>query len=182
LGTEPGGNFSGARDITLVTGIHVVSDDELMGRVRAGSATAFEVLFERYRASVWRFFRRRTADAGRAEELVQDTFVAVLEAAARYEMCGAFRAFLFGIAYNVLLADRRKAAHRAADLLNDEMPATSTKDPEAEDTSIATRISFHLKVEATRTKGGSHKNCWTLQGFTATHGFGMNSCSYKLTA
>jgi RNA polymerase sigma-70 factor (ECF subfamily) len=118
-----------ARDITLVTGIHVTSDDELMGQIRDGSGTAFELLFERYRTPVWRFFRRRTPDPGRAEELAQDTFVAMLEAAARYEMRGAFRAFLFGIAYNVLLADRRKAAHRSIDpLLHDDIAAVSAGD------------------------------------------------------
>lgn len=123
-------NFSAARDITLLTGTHVTGDDELMGQIREGSGTAFELLFERYRAPVWRFFRRRTPDAGRAEELAQDTFVAVLEAAARYETRGAFRAFLFGIAYNVLLADRRKAAHRASEPLDQDFPA-SAGDPDA---------------------------------------------------
>src|SRR5207237_4070771 len=123
-----GCNFLAAGDITLVTGIHVTSDDELVGQVRDGSETAFELLFDRYRAAIWRFFRRRTADAGRAEELSQDTFVAVLKAAARYETCGAFRAFLFGIAYNVLLADRRKAAHSVADALDDELPAQPAED------------------------------------------------------
>jgi RNA polymerase sigma-70 factor (ECF subfamily) len=123
-----GGNFSGARDITLLTGIDVTSDDELMGQIRNGSGTAFELLFERYRAPVWRFFRRRTMDAARAEELAQDTFVAVLKAAVRYETRGAFRAFLFGIAYNVLLSDRRKAVPRVTDSLNDEVPAPCADD------------------------------------------------------
>ena len=95
-----------------------MTDEELMAEAGNGSRPAFEALFERYREAVWRFFRRRTADAARAEELAQDTFVAVLEGAKRYEQRGTFRSYLFGAAYNVLLADRRKSILRATDTLD----------------------------------------------------------------
>lgn len=65
-------------------------------------------LFARYRQPVWAFFRRRVPDPERARELAQDTFAAVLEAAPRYEPCAAFRSYLFGIAFNVLAAARRR--------------------------------------------------------------------------
>src|SRR4029453_11320380 len=103
----------------------MVSDEDLIAEVKGGSRGAFEELFERYREPVWRFFRRRTADAGRAEELAQDTFVAVLGGARRYEGRGTFRSYLFGVAYNVLLADRRKAAFRATTTI-DEDPVDPT--------------------------------------------------------
>jgi RNA polymerase sigma-70 factor (ECF subfamily) len=95
-----------------------VTDEELMLDVRRGSREAFETLFGRYRELIWRFFRRRTADAARAEELAQDTFVAILEGAKRYEQRGTARAFLFGVAYNVLNADRRRAAFRRTESLD----------------------------------------------------------------
>jgi RNA polymerase sigma-70 factor (ECF subfamily) len=98
--------------------------------MRNGSRAAFEALFARYREPVWRFFRRRAPDAGRAEELAQDTFVAILEGAARYERRGMFRSYLFGIAYNVLLADRRKSANRPTDALTAEPPAGPFADPD----------------------------------------------------
>ena len=101
-----------------------------MDEMRRGSRAAFETLFGRYREPIWRFFRRRTAEAARAEELAQDTFVAVLEGAARYEQRGSVRSYLFGTAYNVLLADRRKAVHRATDPLDVE-PADGPSDPDA---------------------------------------------------
>jgi RNA polymerase sigma-70 factor, ECF subfamily len=105
------------------------SDEDLMDEMRRGSRTAFETLFGRYREAIWAFFRRRTADAGRAEELAQDTFVAVLEGAARYERRGLFKSFLFGIAYNVLFADGRKAAHRVTEELDTD-PAGAFADPD----------------------------------------------------
>jgi RNA polymerase sigma-70 factor (ECF subfamily) len=108
----------------------VTTDEQLMDETRQGSRTAFETLFERYREPVWRFFRRRTPQAARAEELAQDTFVAVLEGAARYEQRGTFRSYLFGTAYNVLLADRRKAVHRATEPLDVEPTTDGPSDPD----------------------------------------------------
>ena len=109
----------------------MVSDEDLIADVKRGARTAFETLFERYREPVWRFFRRRAADAGRAEELAQDTFVAVLDGTKRYEARGTFRSYLFGIAYNVLLADRRKAAFRATAPIEAEPVDPKAVDPDA---------------------------------------------------
>ena len=89
-----------------------MTDEQLILDVRNGSRESFELLFERYRAPVWRFFRRRTTDPGRAEELAQDTFVALLEGASRYKPLATFRTYLFAIAYNILRADRRKSTTR----------------------------------------------------------------------
>ena len=78
--------------------------------VQAGKEDAGKRLFAAYRDPVWRFFCRRVRPVDRAEELTQDVFGAVLAAAPRYQSRGAFRSYLFGIAYNVLMADRRKRA------------------------------------------------------------------------
>ena len=53
------------------------SDEELMVDCRGGGDGGSR-LFARYREPVWRFFRRRVHDAGVAEELAQDVFVALL--------------------------------------------------------------------------------------------------------
>lgn len=79
-----------------------------MQACRQGATDAIGQLFERHRAAIWGFFRRRVADRARAEDLLQDTFVALLKAAARYEARDVFRSYLFGIAYNVLSEDRRR--------------------------------------------------------------------------
>lgn len=107
-----------------------MTDEQIIRDARQGSREAFEALFERYRRPIWQFFRRRVLDTARAEELTQDTFVALLEGLHRYEARTAFRAYLFGIAYNVLNADRRKAVHRRSDPLDFEPPSDSP-DPDA---------------------------------------------------
>ena len=109
----------------------MASDEELMLDIRNGSRTAFETLFGRYREAIWQFFRRRSKDAGRAEELAQDTFIAILQGAARYEQRGTFRSYLFATAYNVLQADRRRAGYRVTEALDSDPEAPGAPDPDA---------------------------------------------------
>ena len=85
-----------------------VTDEELISAFRRGSSDAFDDLFARYREPIWRFFRRRVSDPARAEELSQDTFVALVQNAARYVPSAPFRRYLFGIAFNIWLAARRR--------------------------------------------------------------------------
>ena len=101
-----------------------------MRTVQQGRHEAFELLFDRYRGPIWRFFRRRIADAARAEELAQDTFVAILQSAGRYQPRAPFRSYLFAIAYNLLLAERRKALHQLADFGEIEVGGNGAGDPE----------------------------------------------------
>ena len=89
------------------------SDEELMVAFSRGSADAFSELFSRYKQPLYGFFRRRVADPAQAEELAQETFLAVLRAAARYEMSALFRTYLYAIALKILGAHRRKTAFRA---------------------------------------------------------------------
>jgi RNA polymerase sigma-70 factor (ECF subfamily) len=92
----------------------MTSDEGLMAQFRGGSRQAFDELFERYRETVFAFFRRRMESRARAEELTQETFLAVLRATERYEPRSAVRSYLFGIAFRLLSAERRKASHQAA--------------------------------------------------------------------
>jgi RNA polymerase sigma-70 factor (ECF subfamily) len=107
----------------------MVTDEQLVLDIRRGAREAFETLFERHREAVWRFFRRRVADRARCEELLQDVFTAVFRNAIRYEPRSTFRSYLFGIAFNTLHAERRKAAHRSTEPLAD-VPAAAV-DPDA---------------------------------------------------
>ena len=90
------------------------TDEELILQVHEGSAEAFAELFQRYRQPMYGFFVRRLANPSRAEELAQETFMAVLRAAARYEPRALFRTYLYGIALNLLMADRRKAGREVS--------------------------------------------------------------------
>ena len=90
------------------------TDEELMLAFQGGSGEAFTELFQRYRDRIYGFFRRRLQHPSRAEELAQETFVAILKAVERYEPRALFRTYLYGIALNLLAAERRKSGREVA--------------------------------------------------------------------
>jgi RNA polymerase sigma-70 factor, ECF subfamily len=85
------------------------TDEALMLEVQAGSRDALEALFVRYREPLYGFFRRRLNVGARAEDLTQETFLAVLRGRARYQPRAAVRTYLYGIAMNLLHAERRRS-------------------------------------------------------------------------
>src|SRR5271154_4648998 len=89
------------------------SDEQLMVAFSRGSADAFSELFSRYKQPVFGFFQRRVADPAQAEELTQETFLAVLRASSRYQPRALFRTYLYAIGFKILRAHRRKGAFRA---------------------------------------------------------------------
>ena len=93
----------------------MVSDEALMLEFRGGSREAFEEIFARYRAPLYGFFRRRLDSRDRAEDLTQDTFVAVIRGADRYEPRALLKTYLFGIALKLLAAERRKGSRTVSD-------------------------------------------------------------------
>lgn len=92
----------------------MTSDEALMLEFQGGSRAAFEELFARYRKPLYGFFGRRLNNPERAEDLVQDTFLAVIRAASRYEPRALVRTYLYGIALNLLAAERRKLSTSSA--------------------------------------------------------------------
>src|ERR1041384_1549397 len=61
------------------------SDDDLLQRVATGDQAALRALVTRYQARVYRFVLRALNDQGRAEDVVNDTFLADWQRAASFE-------------------------------------------------------------------------------------------------
>src|SRR5271169_3959066 len=91
----------------------MTSDEHLMLEFQQGSGDAFTELFERYREPVYGFFRRRLREPARAEELAQETFLAVLKGIERYEPRATFRTYLYAIAFKQVSAEWRRAKRDA---------------------------------------------------------------------
>jgi RNA polymerase sigma-70 factor (ECF subfamily) len=102
---------------------HPQSDEQLMVAFSRGQTDAFSALFLRYKQPLFGFFRRRVADPPLAEELVQETFIAVLRAAARYQPSALFRTYLYAVGFKILRAHRRKTAFRAT-FLGEQPPGS----------------------------------------------------------
>jgi RNA polymerase sigma-70 factor (ECF subfamily) len=101
----------------------MISDEALMLEFQRGSRDAFDELFARYREPLYGFFRRRLTSKDRAEDLAQETFLAVIRAAVRYEPRAMVKTYLYGIALKLLAAERRKLSSNEPRLDDDHEPA-----------------------------------------------------------
>lgn len=89
------------------------SDDELLAAWRAGDRRSGEQLFDRHYDAVRRFFRNKVASHAN-RDLVQKTFLALLETPHRFGARSSLRTYLFGIAHHLLIDYMRAEQRRAA--------------------------------------------------------------------
>lgn len=76
------------------------ADSPLLLRLRAGDESAFTALVERYHPSMLRLALSFVASQAVAEEVVQDTWLAVLRGLERFEERSSLRTWLFTILVN----------------------------------------------------------------------------------
>lgn len=92
------------------------SEDELVRRAVAGDAVAFAAIYDEFAPRVRRFLWHQPVDADLAEELLQRTFVKMIEALPRYDRRGLpFGAWVFRIVRNTL-TDHWRTLHPAMPL------------------------------------------------------------------
>jgi len=77
--------------------VQTPSDEELMLSVRSGNLGAFEQIVLRHQSAAWAVAYRFVGDVHEAEDLVQNAFLRILDAAQRYEPTAAFRTYLYRI-------------------------------------------------------------------------------------
>ena len=102
-------------------------DEELMLAYGGGDAAAFELLYRRHRAGLFRFVLRSVKTRATAEELYQEVWIRAIEARARYAPKARFITWLYTIAHNLLVDHWRRAGLQLV-ALDDEL-ASSTPDP-----------------------------------------------------
>ncbi len=102
-----------------------VGDEELMLAYRDGDAGAFETLYGRHRARLYRFVLRSVKERGMAEELFQDVWMRVIEARARYAPKARFTTWLYSIAHNRLIDHWRRKGLSVVDLENVDVEGNS---------------------------------------------------------
>jgi RNA polymerase sigma-70 factor (ECF subfamily) len=84
------------------------ADADLIQRARGGERDAFEAIYWRYQAIVYRFARSMTGSAVMAEDVTQEVFVVLMRDLARYRPERAsLSTYLFGIARNITRARLR---------------------------------------------------------------------------
>ncbi|MEN6357592.1 MAG: RNA polymerase sigma factor [Armatimonadota bacterium] len=96
--------------------MEVLTDAELMELVKTGDYCAFDELYNRYSEPIRRFLFQLTWDQDTAEDYLQETFLRLYRARDRYEPTGKFSTFIFQIAKNYYLSQRRKANSRSEEI------------------------------------------------------------------
>jgi len=89
----------------------VVTDEDLMLRVRAGDSEAFEVLLDRWEGPARRYVFRTLGDAHVAEDLAQEAFLRLHRSAPGYRPTARFSTFFYTILGN-LCRDRIRRIRR----------------------------------------------------------------------
>lgn len=85
-----------------------VPDEQLTLAYRDGDAGAFETLYVRHRARLFRFVLRSIRPRAAAEEIYQEVWMRVIEARGRYEPQARFTTWPYTIAHRLLVDHWRR--------------------------------------------------------------------------
>jgi RNA polymerase sigma-70 factor (ECF subfamily) len=110
----------------LARRVGVVSDDEgahLMLAYASGEMRAFESLYARHRAALYRYLMRQARDTEIANDLFQEVWSRVIANRLRYEPRAKFRTFLFTLAHNCFIDHCRRVKARPGGLGVDDADA-----------------------------------------------------------
>ncbi len=128
-------------------------DAALMLRYRSGDLSAFETLYARHKAPLYRYLMRMCRDAEAANDLFQEVWGKVIASRDRYEARAQFNTFLFRIAHNCTIDYFRRSSrvHEAnalnVDELADELPGSEHAMPEAAISQMQMRAEFRRALD-----------------------------------
>lgn len=88
------------------------SDEQLLGLYVRGELPAMAVLVARYQRPLFTFLVRMCGESSRAEDLVQDVFLRMIEHAETFEGGAKLKTWLYRIARNLCIDDMRRRKHR----------------------------------------------------------------------
>jgi RNA polymerase sigma-70 factor (ECF subfamily) len=99
-------------------------DLRLVRRARRGDRRALASLYQRYRSRLFGFLARSVRDQALAEDLYQEVWMKVIGAIEGFRSeKGSFRAWIFRIAANAAVDERRRAALRRGPELDAPLPS-----------------------------------------------------------
>ena len=84
------------------------ADEALMARYARGDSVAFETLYRRHELKVWRYLYRSVNSQATADDLLQEVWINVAQAAQRYQPSSRFTTWLFTLAHHRLIDGFRR--------------------------------------------------------------------------
>ncbi len=101
-----------------------ITDEDLMQAVSGGDFGAFEQIVLRYQSFAWKTAYRFLGDAMESEDIAQECFLKIFEAAPRYRATAAFRTYFY-----------RTLTHLCIDRIRKKQPTIINDIPELADSS-----------------------------------------------
>jgi RNA polymerase sigma-70 factor, ECF subfamily len=131
--------------------VRQLADEDLMLRMRDGDARVFEVLFDRHGGPAFSLAYRMCGSRTRAEDVVQEAFMAVWRSGARYDQSrGSVRAWILSVVRNRAIDSFRRESLRGARSLEEWNVADRVPSPEL------TEVEVERRVEADRIRHALH--------------------------
>jgi RNA polymerase sigma-70 factor (ECF subfamily) len=119
--------------VNRVTGESDVHDAELIAQAQRGDGHAFGMLVTRYQDRIYSTCYRMCSNADDAADLTQTAFVKAFEALPRFEARANFFTWLYRIAVNLILSERRTRLRRPRLVRDDGADAGVQREPAAPD-------------------------------------------------
>lgn len=144
------------------------TDEALLSAYAAGDAGAFGELYERHERPVYRYFLRQGVAPSLAEDLLQETWMAVIRNAERFEPRAKFTTWLYTVARSKLIDHWRGKDDAVSldDAANDpdgaplDVPASETDRP---DVRVLARAQARAFVEAVEALPPAQREAFLLQ-------------------
>ena len=107
----------------------MLSDEALYEALLGGDLKAFDALYARYERPLFGFIRHHLSNAGDAEDVLHETFLAILRDRSSGRSVTSLKAWLFQVARNLCL-NRHRSAQRAAHALEAELLQPRAPEPQ----------------------------------------------------
>ena len=120
--------------------LEALADEELMARVADADATAFGVIYDRHSTAAYSLAYRVAGRRGVADDIVQESFLSLWRAAARYDAGrGSVRTFILGIVHHRSIDALRRATVHDSRRSSDEGIEERFAAPDRVDAEVARR-------------------------------------------
>lgn len=119
--------------------MNIIDDKEIIRRIGAGETESFAWLLDRYGTQVFALIQRIVRNREDAEELTQDVMLKVFECIGTYRGDSSFSTWLYRIAYNRAVSNRRKKRYEQP-VGDDALFRTVDSSPEEYDAERESRL------------------------------------------
>jgi RNA polymerase sigma-70 factor, ECF subfamily len=120
--------------------LRLLADEDLMQLVRQGDPRAFELVYERHATAAFSLAYRMTGRRGAAEDVVQEAFLSIWRAGARYDRArGSVRTWVLGVVHHRAIDSLRRNLRHDTRRASDEGLEERFAAPDRTDVAAARR-------------------------------------------